>query len=159
MAEKEAVLVSACLLGVNCRYNGEPKADQRVLALLEKGVRLVPVCPEQLGGLPTPRPPAEIRADGRVLTREGTDVTGEYRRGAGEALHLARLYRCRLAVFKARSPSCGKGQVYDGTFSGHPVPGDGVTARLLLENGLRVLTEEEIGPGFPGEAPEKEKTE
>ena len=132
MPEKEAVLVSACLLGVGCRYDGKTKENRQVLALLEKGVRLVPVCPEQLCGLPT-------------------DVTDGYRRGAEEALRLARLYRCRLAVLKARSPSCGKGGVYDGAFAGRLIPGDGVAARLLLEHGIRVFTEEEIGAAFPEE--------
>ena len=151
MPEKEAVLVSACLLGVGCRYDGKTKENRQVLALLEKGVRLVPVCPEQLGGLSTPRPPAEIQRDGRVLNRDGADVTDGYRRGAEEALRLARLYRCRLAVLKARSPSCGKGGVYDGAFAGRLIPGDGVAARLLLEHGIRVFTEEEIGAAFPEE--------
>ena len=151
MPDKEAVLVSACLLGLACRYDGKAKENPRVLALLEKGVRLVPVCPEQLGGLPTPRPPAEIQRDGRVLNRCGADVTAAYLRGAEEALRLAGLYRCQRAVLKARSPSCGKGGVYDGAFAGRLIPGDGIAARLLLERGVRVFTEEELDAAFPEE--------
>ena len=143
-ADKEAVLVSACLLGLRCRYDGKAREHEGIRALMEKGTRFVPVCPEQLGGLPTPRPPAEIQKDGRVVNREGRDVTEEYRRGAEEALKLCRMTGCAAAVLKARSPSCGRGLVYDGAFSGRLVPGDGCTARLLEENGVRVLTEEEL---------------
>ena len=136
------LLVSACLLGCPCRYDGDAKPCPAVLRWMEDHT-LVPVCPEQLGGLPTPRPPAEIRGE-KVINREGADVTQAYRRGAEETLRLARLFQVQGAVLKARSPSCGKGQVYDGTFSGTLVPGDGVTARLLSENGLPVWTEESI---------------
>ena len=118
----ENLLISACLLGVCCRYDGESKPIMQTVALMER-YHLVPVCPEQLGGLPTPREPSERRAD-TVVSRSGADVTAQFRRGAEQALHLARLYGCKAAVLKERSPSCGSGEVYDGTFSGRLTPGD-----------------------------------
>ena len=137
------VLVSACLLGCRCRYDGAARAHP-LMEVLARRHTLVPVCPEQLGGLPTPRPPAE-RTGERVRTRTGEDVTEQYRRGAEEALALCRRLECRAALLKERSPSCGRGQVYDGTFSGTLVPGDGVTAALLLEAGIPVYGESQIG--------------
>ena len=137
------ILVSACLLGVCCRYDGQSKACPAVLELL-KDHELIPVCPEQLGGLPTPRPPAEIQGD-RVINREGIDVTAQYKKGAEEAARLYQLLRCDCAVLKARSPSCGCGEIYDGSFSGTLVPGDGITAQALKRLGIRVLTEETPG--------------
>ena len=136
------ILVSACLLGCPCRYDGTAKADPRVLALMERHT-LIPVCPEQLGGLPTPRNPSERRGE-RVVMSDGRDVTAEYRRGAEEALRLARLYGCTAAVLKEKSPSCGCGRIYDGTFSGTLTDGDGVTAELLKENGIKVYGESEL---------------
>ena len=135
------ILVSACLLGCACRYDGGSKGCEKVIALAEKH-RLVPVCPEQLGGLPTPRPPAEIRGN-RVMNREGADVTQQYQKGAEETLRLAQLLGCGCAILKARSPSCGSGSIYDGAFCGVLTEGDGVTARLLKAKGLPVLTEED----------------
>lgn len=138
------LLVSACLLGVNCRYNAEPKAlpDAVLTRLLEKHT-VIPVCPEQLGGLTTPREPSE-RQGARVVMRSGRDVTEAYTRGAQEALRLARQFGCTAALLKERSPSCGRGEIYDGTFTGICTPGDGVTAQLLLENGITVYGESEI---------------
>lgn len=138
------LLVSACLLGVNCRYNAEPKAlpDDLLSRLLERHT-VVPVCPEQLGGLTTPREPSE-RQGARVVMRSGRDVTAAYARGAQEALRLARQFGCTAAVLKERSPSCGHGEIYDGTFTGMRTSGDGVTAALLLENGIAVYGESEI---------------
>ena len=133
------ILVSACLLGCPCRYDGAAKADPRVLALMERHT-LIPVCPEQLGGLPTPRLPSE-RREGGVFDRGGKDVTAQYRQGAEEVLRLARLYGCTHAVLKERSPSCGSGQIYDGSFSHVLVPGSGVAAALLAQNGITVLGE------------------
>lgn len=133
------ILVSACLLGCCCRYDGQSKPCPQVLALMERHT-LIPVCPEQLGGLSTPRPPAERREEG-VFTQTGGDVTAQYRRGAEEALRLARLYGCTHAVLKERSPSCGSGQVYDGSFSGRLTAGDGVAAALLKANGITVVGE------------------
>ena len=133
------ILVSACLLGCPCRYDGTAKADPRVLALMERHT-LIPVCPEQLGGLPTPRLPSE-RREGGVFDRGGKNVTPQYRQGAEEVLRLARLYGCTHAVLKERSPSCGSGQIYDGSFSHVLVPGSGVAAALLAQNGITVLGE------------------
>ena len=136
------ILISACLMGACCRYDGASKAHPLTAALAERHT-LVPVCPEQLGGLPTPREPSERRADA-VVSRSGTDVTAQFRRGAEQALHLARLYGCKAAVLKERSPSCGSGEVYDGTFSGRLTPGDGVTAALLKANGIAVYGESDL---------------
>jgi len=137
------ILVSACLLGINCRYNGVPVVSEDVLALLKRHT-LIPVCPEQLGGLATPREPSEHR-EGRVVTGSGRDVTEEYSRGAAETLRLAQLYGCRYAILKERSPSCGHGRIYDGSFSGVLVPGSGSAAALLEANGITVLGESELG--------------
>ena len=134
------LLVSACLLGCPCRYDGAAKPCPAVLALAERH-ELVPVCPEQLGGLPTPRPPAERRGD-RVVTQSG-DVTEQYRRGAAEAVRLARLLRCDGAVLKEKSPSCGRRTIYDGTFTRTLTAGDGVTAEALLAEGIPVYGESE----------------
>ena len=126
------ILVSACLLGAACKYSGGDNFCPKVAALVGN-YQLVPVCPEQLGGLPTPRTPAERR-----------DVTASYSRGAQEAWKLAKLFGCDIAILKARSPSCGAQGIYDGTFTGTVIPGSGVTAELLRDAGIRVLTEDEL---------------
>ena len=136
------ILVSACLLGVNCRYNGERKQMEGIEWLMER-VELIPVCPEVLGGLPTPRPPAE-RVGERVISAEGVDRTDEYDRGAQEAARLYDLLACDCAVLKARSPMCGRDRIYDGTFSGTLMAGDGRLAALLRGRGVKVYTEDEI---------------
>lgn len=136
------LLISACLLGCRCRYDGASKAQPLAAALAER-YELVPVCPEQLGGLATPRPPAE-RCGERVLTAAGADVTEQYHRGAEEALALCRLVGCEAAVLKERSPSCGHGQIYDGTFTGMLTAGDGVTAELLSRHDIPVYGESQI---------------
>ena len=138
------LLMSACLLGVNCRYNGERKAlpDDVLQRLLERHT-VVPVCPEQLGGLTTPREPSERQGE-RVVMRSGRDVTAEYTRGAQEALRLARRFGCTAAVLKERSPSCGMGKIYDGSFQGRIVDGNGVTAQLLAAHGISVYGESRI---------------
>ncbi len=133
------ILVSACLLGCACRYDGESKPHPLAQRLAERGLA-VPVCPEQLGGLPTPRAPSEQR-NGQVVSAAGADVTAQYRRGAEEALRLARLYGCTAAVLKERSPSCGSGQIYDGSFTGTLTAGWGTAAALLRDNGVRVVGE------------------
>ena len=138
----ENILVSACLLGIGCRYDGKHKADPAVLKLAEK-YNLIPVCPEIYGGLPTPRVPSERIGD-RVMMKDGHDVTENYKRGAFEALELCRIYGIKTAILKERSPSCGKGAIYDGTFSGTLTERDGVTAELLISAGIRVLGESEI---------------
>ena len=136
------ILISACLLGARCRYDGASKEHPEVLKLAERHT-LVPVCPEQLGGLPTPRTPSERQGDA-VCTREGEDVTEAYRRGAEEALRLCRMLGCAAAVLKERSPSCGCGEIYDGTFTGTLTAGDGVTAELLKSRGIPVYGESQI---------------
>lgn len=133
------LLVSACLLGVRCRYDGDSRPHPAVAELAERHT-LIPVCPEQLGGLATPRPPAE-RCGERVVTKAGSDVTEQYRRGAEETLRLCRLFECETAVLKERSPSCGCGEIYDGTHTGTLTRGDGVTAELLKANGIFVCGE------------------
>ena len=137
------LLVSACLLGIGCRYDGSGKPCTDVLRLGEKH-SLVPVCPEILGGLPTPRCPAERQGD-RVITRQGEDVTEAYRRGAREAVRIGEICRCQAAVLKERSPSCGSGLVYDGSFCGRLTEGDGVFAALCRQRGLPLYGESEIG--------------
>lgn len=136
------ILVSACLIGCACRYDGKSKPHEGVIALCDKHT-LVPVCPEIYGGLPTPRKPSEIVGD-KVVSSDGTDVTDEYMRGASEALRVAETFGCEAAVLKAKSPSCGKGKVYDGSFGGILTDGDGVTAKLLLAHGIKVYTEDKI---------------
>lgn len=138
----ENILVSACLLGVACRYDGKRKPNEAVIALKEK-YNLIPVCPEIMGGLPTPRLPSEIRGE-TVIMENGEDVTDKYSRGAEETLRLARLFGCGKAVLKEKSPSCGSGRIYDGTFSKTLAEGNGITAGMLLANGIRVAGETEI---------------
>ncbi len=138
----ESILVSACLLGTACRYDGKTKPlPAPILDALKKNYHLIPVCPEILGGLPTPRIPAEIGKDGRVLRADGVEVSAEYARGAEEALRLAALFGCQYALFKAKSPSCGCGEIYDGSFSGKKIAGDGITTALMKQHGIRVFTE------------------
>ncbi len=141
--EKPCILVSACLLGMNCRYNGKGELNSQVLALSRDAV-LIPFCPEIYGGLATPRDPAERQGE-KVMTAAGADVTEQYKKGAEEALRLARLYGCRAAVLKERSPSCGRGQIYDGTYTRRLIPGDGVTARLLEQEQIPVFGETSCG--------------
>lgn len=136
------ILVSACLLGLYCRYDGKEKMNEDILQLMEKHT-LIPMCPEQLGGMETPRLPSE-RVGSYVQNSNGEDVTAYYERGAQQALKLARLYHCQYAILKERSPSCGKGQIYDGTFSGVLKEGNGITAALLEENGIQVIGESNI---------------
>ena len=139
---KPALLVSACLLGVPCRYDGQSKRNEAVCALAQ-AYRLIPVCPEVLGGLPTPRAPSE-RLGERVVTRDGRDVTQAYQKGAAAALALAQREGCRCAVLKERSPACGCGEIYDGSVSHTTVRRDGVAAQLLRSSGLFVCGESQI---------------
>lgn len=141
------ILVSACLLGLSCRYDGKSKPVDGIDRLRLQGQHtLIPFCPECMGGLPTPRPPAEIVGD-RVISKEGVDVTAAYLRGAAETLRLMQLLGCDCAILKEKSPSCGHGLVYDGTFSGKLTPGDGITAALLTANGIPVYGESQIENG------------
>ena len=138
-------VVSACLAGEPCRYDGGCSPGPAVQRLIRAGQAL-PVCPETLGGLPTPRVPSEIRG-GRVVAKDGTDVTDAFTRGAEEALRLAQENGCTAAILKARSPSCGSGEIYDGTFTGTRVPGEGVFARMAHEAGLEIWNEETFTEG------------
>lgn len=135
------LLVSACLLGVGCRYDGRgnPLPHAELDALLQQH-QCIPVCPEILGGLPTPRPPAECRGE-RIVTQTGQDVTAAFQKGAQETLRLVKLFQCQAALLKERSPSCGCGTIYDGSFSHTQVPGNGCTAQALQEAGLPVYGE------------------
>lgn len=136
------ILVSACLLGVECRYDGTGYFYEEMKNLKEKH-NLIPVCPEIYGGLPTPREPAEIQGS-RIITKAGQDVTAEYHKGAREIVKLARFYHCTHAILKERSPSCGFGTIYDGTFTGKLIEGNGVLAELLHKEGIQIIGESEI---------------
>ena len=143
---KKNILVSACLLGESCRYDGKSKPCERVIALKDT-YNLIAVCPEVMGGLPTPRVPSEI-CGARVLMKDGRDVTENYNRGAEKALEIARENACTVAVLKEKSPSCGSGLIHNGLFDGGLVEGDGITAQLLKKAGIRVLGESEITEDF-----------
>lgn len=136
------LIVSKCLVGAPCRYDGRDNLVPELRALVEAG-EAVAVCPEVLGGLPTPRVPSEIQPDGRVMNRQGEDVTAQFIVGAERAMAVFREHGCTGAVLKARSPSCGKSVIYDGSFTGTRIPGNGVFAQMLLRAGIPVMTEEE----------------
>lgn len=141
---QESLLISACLLGVACRYDGKSRPlEEETLQKLRARWALVPVCPEQLGGLPTPRLPAERGGDG-VHSSAGESVTAQFFRGAAETLRIAAFFGCKAALLKERSPSCGSGEIYDGFFTGTLRPGDGVTAETLKANGVAVFGETQI---------------
>jgi uncharacterized protein YbbK (DUF523 family) len=140
---RPVVLVSACLLGVRCNHEGEANTNDAVLAL-RASHRVVPVCPESAGGLPTPRPAAERRPDGTVRTVDGTDVTHWFERGAVHATRIAEAVGATRAVLKARSPSCGCHEIYDGSFTRTRVRGEGVTASALRRAGLEVISEDDL---------------
>ncbi len=129
--------MSACLAGCNCRYDGGNQLRPEMVKLIQEN-RVVPLCPEQLGGLPTPRPPAEQIAN-KLKTIDGRDVTNEYERGAQEALKLAIQLGAEKAYLKSRSPMCGADEIYDGTFSGNLTTGDGVLVKLLKERGIEII--------------------
>ena len=134
---KEKILVSACLLGLNCKYDGTNNYSEEIDEFL-KDYEVIPICPEIMGGLPTPRCPAEIIGD-KVITKEGADVTEQYEKGAKECLFLAKKYNVKKALLKLRSPSCGHLQIYDGTFSHTLIDGNGVTTELLECNGIEII--------------------
>lgn len=136
------VLVSACLLGVMCRYDGRCTGDDRVRALARR-YHFVPVCPEQLGGLPTPREPVELR-QGRAVCANGRDVTEAFRRGVEQAARIASLTGATAAILQPRSPMCGARLIHDGTFSGRLVPGHGMMAACLDQIGFRLLTPDDL---------------
>ena len=136
------ILVSACLLGENCKYTGGNNRNEAVLAFLE-GKEYILFCPEQAGGLPTPRLPSEIRGD-RVVNTRGEDVTDAFLLGAARALEICRTHGADLAILKEGSPSCGTHRVYDGTFAGRKIDGMGMTAKRLQEAGIAVMSENDI---------------
>jgi len=136
------ILVSACLLGIYCRYDGRCETDERVMALSQDHV-LIPVCPEQLGGLPTPRSAVEL-LDGRAVTKDGADVTADFERGVQQVLRVAGLTGAQAAVLQPRSPSCGRGIIYDGTFSGTRIEGDGALTKSLRAQGFLLLVPDEL---------------
>ena len=136
------VIISACLLGLKVRYDGKSKENEDILSLIND-FEFIPVCPEVFGGLPTPRVPSEIK-DGKVINKDVIDVTSNYLRGAEETLRLCKIYNVDTVVFKSKSPSCGKGLIYDGTFSGNLVHGNGITTGYLLKNGIKVYSEDEF---------------
>ena len=131
------IIVSACLAGVNCNYKGRHSEDTSVVQLVKEG-RAIMVCPEQLGGLTTPRPPVEIK-NGRAITKEGIELTEAFLRGAHEVLNIYKKYNCQKAILKSKSPSCGYGKISSGNFDGTLVDGHGITAALLRENGIEIV--------------------
>lgn len=137
------ILVSACLMGVGCRYDGNSNQLPQLEQLMKQHT-CIPVCPEIFGGLPTPRVPAE-RQSSKIMTQDGQDVTQQFVRGTAEVLRLADLYHCKAALLKERSPSCGSGQIYDGTFTKTLTEGDGLTAEMLKRKGIAVYGESQIG--------------
>lgn len=145
-------LCSACLLGIKCAWDGRDRKNEKATALSERE-ELLPICPEQLGGMPTPRPNAEIQngsgedvlnGKAKILNKKGEDVTGQFLKGAREVLRRARVFGIKEFIGKQRSPSCSCGEIYDGTFSGKLIKGDGMTTALLKRNGIRVVPEEDI---------------
>ena len=136
------ILVSACLLGENCKYNGGNNLNERVLRYLA-GHEIIPVCPEMLGGLPSPRKPVEWR-DGHAVTRDGDDWTAEFRLGVARAMALIGYRPIDLAILQSRSPTCGVKQVYDGTFTGRKIPGQGALAKALAERGIPLMDAEDV---------------
>lgn len=145
-------LISACLCGVNCKYNGSNNYNEFCDNLFRSGKAIL-VCPEQLGGLPTPRVPSELLAsaeevlneDGKILTKDGRDVTKEFLKGAAEVNEIAKKLNIKCAILKDGSPSCGVNYIYDGYFNGGKIKGGGVTAELLSKNGIKVLSENDLG--------------
>jgi uncharacterized protein YbbK (DUF523 family) len=147
----DLIMVSSCLAGISCRYNGTECTNEEILKLVKEG-KALPLCAEVLGGLPTPRVPCEITGEkegGRfiVTDQDGVDCTAEFEKGARIVAEICRVAGIRKAVLKSGSPSCGCCDVYDGTFTGKKVPGRGVTADLLIRNGLDVISDEEYGRG------------
>ncbi|WP_111573436.1 DUF523 domain-containing protein [Halanaerobium saccharolyticum] len=145
-------LVSSCLAGINCRYDGKNNINIKVVELVRAG-KAITVCPEVLGGLDTPRDPSEIIVDQqghkRIVTESGKDVTAEFQLGAEKTLKIARIVEAEKAILQQRSPSCGCGKIYDGSFSGNLIKGNGLTAELLIENGIEVLTEADLENKLP----------
>jgi uncharacterized protein YbbK (DUF523 family) len=136
------IIVSACLAGIKCRYDGKDNAHQTVMNLVKQG-KAIPVCPEQLGGLPTPRITSEI-INNKVFNKNGEDVTENFIKGACETLRIARLTNCKKAILKQGSPSCGFGKIYDGSHSNKQIKGNGITAEKLFGYGIEIITEDDL---------------
>jgi uncharacterized protein YbbK (DUF523 family) len=136
------ILVSACLAGIRCAWDGKSRPNNMIIELVKQG-KAMPVCPEQLGGLSTPRDPAE-RLDDKIIIKSGQDVTKAYYSGAVDVLEIAKMENIKKAIMKSKSPSCGVGQIYDGTFSNKLISGDGICVELLKKNGIKVISEKEI---------------
>lgn len=138
------VLISACLLGVDCKYNGSNnKLDDEIIHSLKEKYNLIPVCPEILGGMPTPRNPIEI-SDGKVFDYDGEEFTKEFEKGSEEVLKLAKLYNSSIAILKENSPSCGSNYIYDGTFNHQKIKGMGIAAQKLSKENIKLFTEENV---------------
>ena len=151
--KQHSILISACLLGINCDYKGGSKPCEKLIEKFKRG-ELVPVCPEQLGGMTTPRIPSEIIKGGglaviqkqtQVINKKGSDVSKEFIQGAKEVLKIARLVNAKQFIGRAKSPSCGVGETYDGSFTGKLVKGDGVTAALLKQNNINSISSQSFG--------------
>lgn len=146
-ARDEKILVSACLAGFDCKYDGGSNIDTSIVKLVKDG-KAIPVCPEQLGGLATPRKPAEIKIEEndevKVYNIDGIDVTNQFYNGASKTLKIAKLYGIRMAILKSRSPSCGCGKIYSGKFDGRLIEGDGITTKLLKDNGIKIISDSEF---------------
>jgi len=156
MAKVKKFIISACLIGKNCFYDGTSRQESQIKDLVESGAAIA-LCPEELGGLKTPRPPSEIlggtgqdvlKGKAYVFNKEGKDITINIIKGSREFLNMANEYEIKKAILKARSPCCGKGKVYDGTFTNQLKSGNGVTTALLLRNGIEVFTDEEFLEGI-----------
>ena len=143
------IIVSACLAGVQCRYNGQACSTPELIEMVNKG-EAISLCPEILGKLPTPRLSVE-QCDGKFLSRDGQDLTNEYVAGAKIALNIAQLVGCKKAILKSKSPTCGCGMIYDGTFSGRLIKGDGIFCKLLKEQNIEVYTEKQMKSGISGD--------
>ena len=140
------IFVSGCLVGINCKYSGGNNFNEKIFNMVKEG-KAIPICPEQLGGLSTPRNPSEIKIiDGkrRVIDNQNNDVTENFKRGANEVLELAKKLNIKKAILQPRSPSCGVGKIYSGNFDGKLVDGNGILAELLIKNGIEVISCDEI---------------
>lgn len=139
-------LVSACLAGINCKYSGKNNENEKIVQMVKRGEAVL-VCPEQLGGLKTPRLPSEIvitEGKRKVIAKDGEDVTSEFIKGAEETLKIAKMMNIKKAILKSRSPSCGCGKIYDGSFSKTLIDGDGITAELLKQNKIEIFNEDSL---------------
>lgn len=148
MNKTKNILVSACLLGINCTYSNKNNYNENIIKLLhDKNINLIPICPEQLGGLSTPREPAEISKN-KIYNKKNIDVTKQFSKGANEALKIGKLYKCKNAILKERSPSCGSSFIYDGTFTHTTLKGKGITTKLFEKNEIKIFSEENFVKEF-----------